>query len=571
MSEHLPILPDDPRVLAVIRRIVDAEAELRGLLGNDIDLVLDPDTGTPIFFRETQQALLQAQEALRLVNEGLEQRVEERTAELRESEERFRTMADGLPLMVWVHDANGQQQFVNRTFREFFGVSEAETRGGQWKVLLHPDDADAYTNAFLACLRDQQPFHALARVRRADGTWRWVESWGRPRVTDTGEFLGFVGTSADITERKQAEEEREQLLTEVEHRIAELDATIDSMADGLVLFDPAGKILRVNPALGKIIGYLPGKMSRSLAEQIALVQPETPDGNHLPLEQQPITRALRGERVFNVIMALHPPAHDTVWISSSAAPILTPDGEMLGAVVTLTDITALHDLQEEQKTILHLVSHDLRAPITIINGYAGVLLSALTERQLDGLLLDSTEAILRGVRRMNSMIDDLVDSARIEGGQMQLDRQPVDLTAYLPDLLQRSAPVMPVARIHLEVPPDLSPVSADYNRLERIMTNLLSNALKYSDPDTPVFVRISQQAGEVMVAITDQGKGIAPDTLPHLFERFYRAKEVRKAEGLGLGLYITKMLVEAHGGRMWVESEVGKGSTFTFTLPIATQ
>jgi signal transduction histidine kinase len=112
-----------------------------------------------------------------------------------------------------------------------------------------------------------------------------------------------------------------------------------------------------------------------------------------------------------------------------------------------------------------------------------------------------------------------------------------------------------------------SPLSADYNRLERILTNVLSNALKYSDPGTPVWVRARQTGHEVEVAITDQGYGIAPDDLSRLFERFYRAKETR-AEGIGLGLYITKQLVEAHGRRIWVESEVGKGSTFTFTLPV---
>lgn len=154
---------------------------------------------------------------------------------------------------------------------------------------------------------------------------------------------------------------------------------------------------------------------------------------------------------------------------------------------------------------------------------------------------------------------------------MQLNRQPVSLAAYLPDLLHRSTPVMPVDRVRLDVPSDLPSVFADANRLERIMTNLLSNALKYADPDTTVQVRAHRHDGEVVVEITDQGQGITPDDLPHLFKRFYRAKGARKAEGLGLGLYITKKLVEAHGGRIWVESEVGQGSTFSFTLPIAEQ
>ena len=99
--------------------------------------------------------------------------------------------------------------------------------------------------------------------------------------------------------------------------------------------------------------------------------------------------------------------------------------------------------------------------------------------------------------------------------------------------------------------------------------NMLSNALKYSDPGTPVCLQAREKDGQVVVTISDQGKGIAPEDLPHLFERFYRAKGTRKTEGIGLGLYITRVLVEAHGGRLWVESEVGKGSTFFFTLPVA--
>ena len=140
---------------------------------------------------------------------------------------------------------------------------------------------------------------------------------------------------------------------------------------------------------------------------------------------------------------------------------------------------------------------------------------------------------------------------------------------YFMDFLQRNAGVLDTDRIQLDVPEELPLVSADYNRLERVFTNLLSNALKYSDTDTPVVVRALQVGEMVEIAITDQGKGIPPDDLPHLFERFYRAQGARKADGIGLGLYIAKALVEAHGGRIWVESEEGKGSTFSFTLPVA--
>ena len=127
-------------------------------------------------------------------------------AALRESEERFRAMADGLPLIVWVHDPEGRQQLVNRTFLEFFGVTEAQMKGEGWQVLMHPDDAQAYAGEFLACTREQRPFHGEVRVKNAQGEWRTIESWGRPRFSAAGEFLGMVGTSADVTERRRMEQ-----------------------------------------------------------------------------------------------------------------------------------------------------------------------------------------------------------------------------------------------------------------------------------------------------------------------------------------------------------------------------
>lgn len=140
---------------------------------------------------------------------------------LRESEDRFRTMADGLPLIVWVHDANGNQQFVNSTFCEYFGVTIEEMRDDRWQILMHPDSGPAYVEEFFACARDRAPFHAQVQVVNAAGEWRWLESWGRPRLSPSGEFLGFVGTSADITERKLVEQLQHEVL-EREHHIAEV-------------------------------------------------------------------------------------------------------------------------------------------------------------------------------------------------------------------------------------------------------------------------------------------------------------------------------------------------------------
>jgi signal transduction histidine kinase len=174
---------------------------------------------------------------------------------------------------------------------------------------------------------------------------------------------------------------------------------------------------------------------------------------------------------------------------------------------------------------------------------------------------------------MNSMITDLVDSARLETGQIRLNRTSFDLKGFVVDLRERMARARPgrIERIQVESREGLPPVLADPDRLERILANLLSNSLKYSEPDTPVTVRLVRADGEVVTSVADRGHGIAPEELPQLFGKYYRTRAGREhPESLGLGLYITRKLVEAHGGRIWAESEVGRGSTFSFSLPFAT-
>ena len=400
-------------------------------------------------------------------------------------------------------------------------------------------------------------------VTGADEQERVIEVSATP-VHTNGENRGAVAIWHDITER-------ERLLAEVQRRAAELDATINGIADSLVIFNQEGEIVRMNDAARELTGFAEDECGESIAQRLALRPATTPDGKPFLPEQLPAYRALRGERVQGVVMVMEcPPAGRAVWLSASAGPILTSDHQLLGAVANYADITPLHNLQEQQKAMLQLVSHDLRAPLTVIKGHAQVIEAMVEEKGFDGILQQSMTAIDRGVNRMDMMIQDLVDVTRWEGGQLELKRETVELPGYLENLLQRVSMAMETSRIQVDMPADLPPVCADYARLERILINLLSNALKYSDPGTPVRLRASgSRMGRWWSAISDQGRGITPEEIPHLFERFYRAAGARKAEGIGLGLYITRILVEAHGGRVWVESEVGKGSTFSVSLPVA--
>ena len=221
---------------------------------------------------------------------------------------------------------------------------------------------------------------------------------------------------------------------------------------------------------------------------------------------------------------------------------------------------------QQMNTFIHMISHDLRVPLSVVHGHADHL-ADLPSLADDIQLVTSVQAITRNVKRIDVMIEDLVEVARVEGGQLQLTLQPLSLPQYLKDLLMQYNRVLCLERIHLQVHDACAPVMADEDRLARIIINLLTNAQKYSEPDTPITITVRQQDKSLVVAVTDQGYGVHPDDIPELFNRFFRARGVRKADGIGLGLYITKRLVEALGGRIWVESELDLGSTFAFTLP----
>ncbi len=337
-----------------------------------------------------------------------------------------------------------------------------------------------------------------------------------------------------------------------------------------MIFDRSGNILRANARAMQLLGITPEFVKLPVREGWSRLGAETPEGKPLSPEEIPIWQALRGQRVQGITLVFHPRPGQEVWASGSAAPIRTPDGQILGAVVTFADVTPQHRMQEQLRDLLRAVSHDLRNPLAAIQGQAELLLRALDRAGLTGRERSSAEAVLTGAKRMNAMIQDLVDSARLEAGQVTLKPQPVDLRAYILDLLERSATTLDVGRIRVEGGEGLPAVMADPDRLERILINLLTNALKYSTPGTEVTITLTRRDGEIATAITDRGPGVAPEDLPHIFERYFRSRVGRvREEGLGLGLFITKGLVEAHGGRIWAESQLGVGSTFSFTLPVA--
>ncbi len=360
------------------------------------------------------------------------------------------------------------------------------------------------------------------------------------------------------------------LAEEALEQTAVLDATVASIAGAVVVLDVDGTIRRASPAAVGLLGLDPDHGQDLHGERLAEFRCETHDGRALAPHETPGCRALRDETVMGELLVLSRRDGKTVWVAASAAPIKAADGRTLGAVATFTDVTAMRRLQEYQEDLVRTISHDLRSPLTAILGHGHILYKSLTRGKINLRRRESADAIILAARQMNAMIRNLVDSARMEAGKLDLIRSEVWLPGLVLDIKARLASIVDTERISITADDGLPPVLADPDRVERIVTNLLTNALKYSDPSTKVSIGISLDGNQVVTSVADWGDGISPAEASRLFQRYGRTERSRwRRDSVGLGLYITKGLVEAHGGVIWVKSEVGRGSTFYFSLPAA--
>jgi signal transduction histidine kinase len=250
----------------------------------------------------------------------------------------------------------------------------------------------------------------------------------------------------------------------------------------------------------------------------------------------------------------------------AAAPIVM-DGHIVGAVITFRDMTDMRQLQRRREEYLALISHDLRAPLTAILGRAQLLVRWLTQHGL-AREAESAKIVVESSHRMNALIKDALEHSRIDAAIDAQQRSVIDLVTVVRQMLDQSIAPDDRARVTLDAIPTLL-VVVEVAQIERVIVNLLTNALKFSPPATPIVVHVAQQATDAIVSVTDQGIGIAPEDLPHLFEKHYRAQTVGQIAGNGLGLYSSRLIVEAHGGQLWAERTVGAGSTFTMALPLS--
>ena len=353
---------------------------------------------------------------------------------------------------------------------------------------------------------------------------------------------------------------------------ADLEALIDTTPVGVVVLDAGtGTLVSVNREMLRIVDGLrdPDQPPEHLLEVVTV---RRADGSEISLEELPLARALSsGETVRAEEIVLRVPDGRSVRALLNATPIRSEEGRVESWVVVLQDMTPLEEQERLRAEFLAMVSHELRAPLTSVKGSVATLLGAPAplnpaEMQQFHRIIDSQ------VDRMHLLISDLLDVARIETGALAVSPGPTDVAMLVGEARNAFRSGGGRHRIEIELADDLPWVMADRARMVQVLDNLLSNAARNSAESFPIRVSAAVEDVHVAVSVSDRGRGIPTESLPHLFRMFSRIDGEEPGRGTGLGLAVCKGIVEAHGGRIWAESDgPGLGARFTFTMPTVEQ
>ncbi len=498
---------------------------------------------------------------------------------LRESEHRWRSLTEALPQLVWTATPDGSCDYFSTQWTQHTGVPEGELLGWRWLDVLHPDDREPTRQFWTASVEGRGPYDVEYRVRRSDGLYRWFKTRGVPIRDGDGHIFKWFGTCTDITDLRQTEE----ALRESEARFR---GTFENAAVGIAHTDAAGRILRVNEKLCEILRCTRAELLTKTVQ--AITCPEDLNGDHeqlCPLLRGDVSSFSRDQRYIRKDGSL-------VWVAASVS--LQPDaaGGPLNIISVMRDITERKRLETELRQakdvaesanrakdeFLANVSHEIRTPMNAILG--------MTELALDTALTDDQRQCLNTVKsaadNLLGVINDLLDFSKIEAGKLELDPADFSLRSAVGDTLRALAVRAHAKGLELicHVQPNVpDALIGDAGRLRQVLLNLVGNAVKFTDRGE-VVVRVvvdgkAAAEGEIGLrfAVSDTGLGIAKDKQNRIFRAFEQedTSTTRKYGGTGLGLTIASRLVALMGGRISVESEPGRGSTFAFTARFALQ
>ncbi len=345
-----------------------------------------------------------------------------------------------------------------------------------------------------------------------------------------------------------------------------LAAIFKYSADGILTVDNALRIIDFNPAMERLTGWRENEVLGRFYYEV--LRARDLQGNEIGLQDSPLLQALAGNTVANREMYI--PARDGQLfpVRVTASWVRSAWGEPMNGILNVRDITREREEEEQRSTFISVISHELQTPIAIIKGYASTL--ARPDATFEPASAHTRlVAIEEEADRLNRLVGNLLYASRIEAGGLQMEIVPLDLANLIESVVRRLQAKAPDVTVRLDIPDNLPTVMADRDRIEEVLQNLLDNAIKYSPRERVIWLACRATGDEVVVSITDQGMGISLRDQEQIFQRFRRGRDssTYSLPGAGLGLYICRAIVEAHGGHIWVESTLHQGSKFSFSLP----
>ncbi len=356
-----------------------------------------------------------------------------------------------------------------------------------------------------------------------------------------------------------------QLYSQISREKLRMDALLDSAADGIMIISPEHTVERCNPALARLLGVpQPTIHGKQHSDVIQLLNQK--DG--LTLEQgEKGGWPLTPNATLYVEGDLERSDGLTLPVGITYAPLVDPEGNLRNIVATVRDITRFREAEELKSTFISVISHELKTPVALIKGYVSTLRreDASWERKI---VQDSLAVIEEEADRLTDLIENLLDASRLQAGALSINQTDLLVNLLAERVAERFRTQTETHTIAVEFPPEFPIVMADEDRISQVLENMISNAIKYSPAGGEIKISGHVHSRYIVVCVSDEGPGIAPDDIPHVFDRFYRASDAaRNTKGAGLGLYLARAVIEAHGGRIWVDPKPREGARICFSLP----
>ena len=342
-------------------------------------------------------------------------------------------------------------------------------------------------------------------------------------------------------------------------------ALLDSAADGILILFPDHRIERCNRAMAKLVGMPENEITGHHHEEIVKLS-SLRDG--LTLEEAerggwPLTP----HATLYVEGDLIRPNQKKIPVGITYAPLLSEKGQLINIIATFRDISHFREAEELKSTFISVISHELKTPVALIKGYAGTLRreDVIWDREI---VQDSLKVIEEEADRLTELIENLLDASRLQAGGLTINLSEVDLQKLVNRVAERLQTQTEKHKIIVDFPGDFPIILADEERLYQVLSNLVSNAINYAANGGEIKIQGIVKNQQVIVCVSDQGPGIEAKDIPHVFDRFYRSEDAsKKTKGAGLGLFLSRAIIEAHGGRIWVDPKPNAGARFCFSLP----